>query len=350
MVCILLDKLLIYLQNSSSVSFFTSYLSDRKQAVYLNGSYSSQGTVKCGVPQGSILGPLLFGLYINDLPLHLKQENAVLDLFADDSTLHSSNTDINLIRKVLQESIANINDWCNCNRMALHPKKTKSMLITTRQKHQRQPLSLDLMHGTVSIAQVHQHRVLGVVIDDELNWRSHIDTVYKRVSRNLFLLNKLWCVVSVDALKMFFHAHCLSHICFASTVWCNASDVHIKKINTLHKRGVKLLNRDPNMTTQEKYTQLNILPLHQQFFLNASVFMFKMYNHETPSYIQDLFERPPGRARLLNYTLPLPRIDLYKSSLSYWGSLVWNILPMYCKTCQTLSSFKKNVRKYLCQK
>lgn len=346
---ILLKKLLVYFQNESSLTFFASYLLDRKQAVYLNGSYSAQGLVKCGVPQGSILGPLLFGLYINDLPLHLKHKDAVIDLFADDSTLHSSNSDIQHIRNVLQESITNISDWCHANRMALHPKKTKSMLITTRQKHQRQPLSLDLRHGTSDIAQVHEHRVLGVVIDDELNWRSHIETVSKRVSKNLFLLNKLWYFVPTDALKMFFHAHCLSHICYASTVWCQTSDVHIKKLNMLHKRGVKILNKDSSLTTKEKYAQLNILPLQQQFILNASVFMFKVYSRNAPSYIQDLFKHPPGRTRLLNYTLPLPRIDLYKSSFAYWGSQVWNSLPASCKKCQTVSSFKFNVRRHLWQ-
>jgi len=226
---ILLDKLLHYFQKGSSVSFFASYLSDRRQAVYLNGSYSNQGIVKCGVPQGSILGPILFGLYINDLPLHLNPQHAVLDLFADDSTLQTSSSDISTINNVLQESILNISDWCNTNRMALHPKKTKSMLITTRQKHQRQSLNLNLMHGAVNIDQVHEHRVLGVIIDDELNWSSHITTVYKRVSSNLYLLNKLSFYVSIDSLKMFFHAHCLSHINYASTIWCNARDVHIKK-------------------------------------------------------------------------------------------------------------------------
>ena len=221
---ILVQKLQLYLGNSSVTSFFTSYLSNRTQAVYCNGTISKTGNLKCGVPQGSILGPLLFCIYINDLPLHLKHNNVSLDLFADDSSLHCHDKNVQVIETHLQDSVNDINNWCKLNKMALHPQKTKSMLITTRQKHQIQPLNLKLTLNSISIEQVREHKVLGVIIDEKLSWSSHVACICKRLSQNIFLLSKLRRYVDNDGLKLFFFAHCLSHINYASTVWCNAAD------------------------------------------------------------------------------------------------------------------------------
>ena len=141
---ILVQKLQLYLGNHAVSSLFISYLSSRTQAVYCNGTISKTGKLACGVPQGSILGPLLFCIYINDLPLYLRHNDVFLDLFADDNTLHCSNKNITIVQTHLQDSIDDVHYWCHINRMVIHPQKTKCMLISTRQKHQLQPLRLDL--------------------------------------------------------------------------------------------------------------------------------------------------------------------------------------------------------------
>ena len=143
---ILLKKLSIYNLSINSIKLFQSYLSNRKQKVYLNGLYSSEKYIKHGVPQGSILGPLLFCLYINDMPLEVSNENVDCHLFADDSTLNSSSKQISVINQNLQESLNIVNQWCESNLMSLNPSKTKSMIITSRQRHQRgiTPLNLTI--------------------------------------------------------------------------------------------------------------------------------------------------------------------------------------------------------------
>jgi hypothetical protein len=143
---ILLNKLTVYHLNATSIAFFRSYLEDRKQKVYAHGRYSKQGNVNYGVPQGSILGPLLFILFINDLPLHITNSDVNCNLFADDTSLHVSGKKTTDINQSLQCSLNEVSDWCRQNHMVLHPAKTKSILIATRQKHQRrlQPLQLQL--------------------------------------------------------------------------------------------------------------------------------------------------------------------------------------------------------------
>ena len=111
--------------------------------------------------------------------------------------------------------------------MVIHPGKTKSMVLASRQKHQRKPLMLKPTLSAKLIEQVREHRVLGVTLDEELKWQSHIDSVCKKLARNFFLLGQLKHYVSTDCRKLFFNAHLLAHINYSFTLWSNASEVHL---------------------------------------------------------------------------------------------------------------------------
>ena len=337
----------VYVQNLSTVSFLTSYLQDRTQRVFLNGQYSSEGIVECGIPQGSVLGPLLFCIFVNDLPLNITNDNVVCDLFADDNSIHSCGSDLQSVQTSLQEGLNDISTWCDQNRMVIHPHKTKCMVLTTRQKHQRRPLTLNLTLGKTPVQQVREHRVLGVIIDEELKWQSHIDNVCKHVSKNLFLLSQLRHYVDSDARKIFFQAHLLSHINYASTVWSGASEVHLKKLNSLHRRAAKLILPDQSLSTTEKLKKLNILPLDKQLKFNRCVTMFKIHTGKAPPYLSDSLHRAPARYGSNNYVLPRPRIDQFKTSFAFSGSSTWNTLPPKLKTFSSLCNFKINLRKFL---
>ena len=221
------------------------------------------------------------------------------------------------------------------------------MLITTRQKHQLQPLRLNLYLHSQAIEQVTEHKVLGLIIDNKLNWTSHIRFLCKRLSQNIFLLSRLRHYVDTNALRMFFFAHCVSHINYASTIWCNAAEAHIKQLNSLHRRAVKLLFFPPREYIMETFEQLNILPLHLQFHYNVGVYMYKICTGGMPSYLSHFFQKATDRYDSSKYIVPLPRIDLYKSSLSFWGSMVWNSLPEACRSANSIYVFKKLIRHHL---
>jgi exonuclease III len=344
---ILIKKLYCYFQNTNSLSLLSSYLSERSQVVSQNGCTSAPGIVKWGVPQGSILGPVLFCLFINDLPLAIRNEDTILDLFADDSTLHTKGKDITQIETSLQSGVIDVNGWCHNNNMLLHPKKSKSMLITTRQKHQRQPLNLNITLESITIEQVSEHRLLGVIIDEELTWKSHINCIAKKISRNLFLLNKLRPLVTVDGLKSFFSAHCMSHLNYASNIWFKTSDVHIKKLESLHKRGLKIMCMQNNLTTLEKCSLLDVLPLSKQFEYNIGILIFKIIHGDAPLYLNTFIQKPCIGNRLFNCKLPFPRIDIFKTSLAFAGSSIWNSFPANVKNCNSLYTFKHSLRKHL---
>ena len=151
---ILLKKISTYNLSIASTAFLRSYLQDRLQCVLVNGTYSQETSITSGVPQGSILGPLLFCIFINDLPLCLTRPSVQCDLFADDGTLNTANNNIDNIRRGLQQSLNDIPGWCSRNRMALNPTKTKCMLMGTKQKHQKQQLPLNLNFKTTQTEHV----------------------------------------------------------------------------------------------------------------------------------------------------------------------------------------------------
>ena len=148
--------------------------------------------------------------------------------------------------------------------MILHPAKTKSMLLTTRQKHRLRPLHLNLSLKDSHIEQVHEHRHLGVIIDDEFSWRPHISTC-KTVSKILYLLSQLRHFVDTPKRKLSYHAHVSPHLTNASTVWDGCSDILFNKLNSLHRRAaIFFLLSDSSLRIDTKLRYLGILPLKEK--------------------------------------------------------------------------------------
>ena len=165
-----------------------------------------------------MLGPLLFSLFINDLPLHVTSDMVNCEMFADDTTFDASNTDPVSLENELQKSINEVSDWCSKNALVLHPAKTESVLLATRQKQQLRPLNLSLKAD--HIEQVQEHRHLDVTIDDD-STASHTLHMYARQSQKTysyyFSSNTLWTLPSGTyfiILTFFF----LSHLTYASTI------------------------------------------------------------------------------------------------------------------------------------
>ena len=215
-----LRKLTLYGLSNDTLHLISLFLSNRKQLVCINTIKSDFLPVKYGIPQGSVLGPLLFSLYINDLPLFIK---ALCELFADDTTIRSSHSNLNNLFLSLQESINNLLQWTELNHMSLNSYKTKYMAITTRQKRQNISSRMPLYIGNEKIVEVTTHKVLGVTIDNNLSWTNHVNKLTKRVSQKLNQLTKIKHFLNVHARKLFFHAHIQPIIDYASTLWDSAS-------------------------------------------------------------------------------------------------------------------------------
>ena len=142
---------------------------------------------------------------------------------------------------------------------------------------------------------------------------------------------------------MFYHAHILSHINLASCLWDGAKEVHLIKLNSLHRRAAKIIAKGCQVSTDDKLKLLNMLPLAKQLMYNKGVFMYKVYCNKVPQSISSLFRKAPTRLKSMNFNLPRTRIDLVKSSFAFSGASVWNSLSLATKNSPSLKSFKKNL-------
>ena len=171
----------------------------------------------------------------------------------------------------------------------------------------------------------------------------------KKVSKNLYQLSKLKFITSPEVRKTYYNAHIKSRFDYCSTVWDGASDVHLKKLSSLQRRAAKIILPDPKLTTDEKLEKLDILPLSTQFLFNKGVLMHKIIKESVPQYVSQLFEKNENKSSRSTsiFRTRRPRIDLYKTSLSYSGSTLWNSLPTKLSSLFSHNTFKKDFHSYL---
>ena len=214
---LLYRKLLLYGVSDQCHQLITSFLTNRNQVVCMDRSKSIMQEIKYGVPQGSVLGPILFSIYVNDLPLHISD---LCELFCDDTTIHTSHHDLPSVFKSLQNCIDKLTKWSHLNHMSLNPHKTKLMVITTRQKRQNITTELPtLCTAEEPVEIVDSHRVLGVMIDNNLSWHSHVNYMCKTLTKKVYQLCRIKHFLSPHARRLFFHAHILSCISYCSTLF-----------------------------------------------------------------------------------------------------------------------------------
>ena len=183
---ILLAKLKCYGVSENTLKWFKSYLSDRRQYVHFNGTKSSELQCNYGIPQGSILGPLMFILYINDLPVHLHQLS--IHMYADDTIIYFISEDLNAVKQTINNELNNFSQWCKDNRLIINANKTHSMLFCSYQKRRFLPNSLDLTIDGEVIDSLNSDKLLGVNLDQNLLMDKHIDALCVRLSRLSALL------------------------------------------------------------------------------------------------------------------------------------------------------------------
>ena len=352
---ILLKKLEIYKFSQVTLNWFKSYLSDRKQIVSFKNVDSDQETVKCGVPQGSILGPLLFLLFINDLPLHLK---VMTDLYADDSTLYEISRSKKEIERKLQLAIKDLVKWCKQNGMIINTEKTKVMLVTTRQRRSRIDDNLNLSLNDIQLLTVSNEKVLGVQVDNNLTWGEHIRKITKKMSTNIWLLSKVKNYLSTEYRVMYYKSYIQPHLDYSNIVWSSMSKTNLMQIERLQKRACRIILDYNCDNVYQSMNDLKIMTISERIFFRKAKFMFKVSKGITPEYINVMFtkrqdNRNANDSLVLrsvtsdNFVLPKPNTELFKGSLAYSGPVIWNCIDNAVKSAPSTESFHNRCIKWL---
>ena len=258
---LLLKKLEHYGIRGISLQWFKSYLSNRSHYVEYQKHKSIVKNIECGVPQGSILGPLLFIIYINDLPKVL--EHTKIILFADDATVYVSGRNIDNLYAILNGELKVLLDWFRANILSLNESKTQHMFFGNKPLQNINTIELN----NNKVCQVQHFKLLGITIDDKLKWNEHINVVNQRVARALFAINKIKKCLPKAHLKMLYHAIVYPHLTYGISLWGAASEVHKSQLKITQKKIIRTINGSNYDAHSEPI--LKKLKILKQDFYNA---------------------------------------------------------------------------------
>lgn len=361
---ILLHKLQHYGIRGPAYSWFKSYLEGRTQFVELGGKQSSTMPLKYGVPQGSILGPLLFIIYINDIPeVH---RLAKFILYADDANIIISGKDTVELQNKFDTLSKTLEIWVSANGLALNLKKTNYMVFSK----QKIDLPFKPSISNYHIERKESARFLGVIIDEKLSWKQHISAVKAKMSRYVGVMFKLKGILPLAARKNIFQSFVQSHINYCSLVWGLGPKGNIEPLFCEQKKAMRALmpgyrnnyykNGKCPCHTKPAFSDYNILTVPMVILKNVLLFMHKVHNF--PQLL------PPSILNIISEDAPIPgsthesctgwlnnnSVMLPSKSIAYKGPLFYaGILPKLILfrdgniTFKSIASFKTSIKKYL---
>ena len=352
---ILLKKLQIYKFSCKSLDWFNSYLSERSQRVSFKNSLSTSKKIVRGVPQGSILGPLFFILFINDLVFSILESNKTL--YADDCAIYSSNSSLDIVNSRLNRDVERILKWSSDNEMFIHIEKSYSMLICTRQKMMHlERKHLDISCGVSLLNNVSYHKHFGIVIDDRLSWSYHIRFLTNKLNLRVSVFSGIKKFLPFSARMNYYHAFIASHLYYACTVWSGTTSSNRSSLSTTLKRCAKsILDVDFYSSHKPLFKKLNWLSFDSHLSYRRCLITYQCITGLAPIYIQSMFipvnsrktHSMVSRTPACNLYVPKPNISLFKSSFAYDAAFVFNSLPLSAKLASSIKTFKRLVFQYL---
>ena len=344
---LLLAKMEAYGIDKKSLNLLRSYLSGRKQRVKLNSEYSSYVNIDRGVPQGSILGPLLFNIFLNDLLLDYK----VTDIcnFADDNTLYKSEKYLQVLKTILTEGVRQVLQWFEYSSMVANPEKFQVLLLGPRNKITKNDFVININDHILRKSET--VRLLGITIDQNLTFKNHITDLCKSASNKLKALQRIRKYLTIDQTKMLTNAFIYSQFKYCNVIWMFCSKCENNKINDLHKRALRCIYKEEHGTLDyltEKYQEPSF---HERNIQSLMLLIYRVIKNLSPELLVNSFKEKKSSYSLRSKsTLQLPRICKTNrfgvNSIMFKGSLLWNYLPNSYKEADSESSFKNMIKKW----
>ena len=241
------NPLFLFVIKGVALSWFVSYmyLNNRTQTCRINQVISSHRTIQCGIPQGSNLGPLLFSLYINDLPNC--PEKSILSMYADDTNLTVSKRTVTDLEKSLNSNLDKVYQWLNTNKLSLTVEKNECMIIGSHKRLTKITNNPRVVIGNETIKRVSTTKILGVINDKKLIWDTEIDNISKKFSRGIGIIKKVKPILTVDSLKYMYQTLIQPHFDYCAMVWGNCNKTLKEILQTLQNRAAREITGDDRL-------------------------------------------------------------------------------------------------------
>ena len=291
----LLHKLEQHGISGDLLRWISSYLSDRTQSVVLNSVTSTAKSTSAGVPQGSVLGPLLFLIYVNDISENLL---SLTRLFADDSSLFFSASNLRDIEGILNHDLIIVTQWARQWMINFNPNKTEAMLFRYLQNQEYPTLLFD----NVTVKFVSQHKHLGLTFSENMKWKCHIDSILTSASRMIGIMRKLKYVFSRRSLNQIYVTYVRPVLEFSSVVWDGCTIEQQNSLEKLQNEAARIVTGlTKSVTLNRLYRECGWQTLQERCTNQRLKLMYKAVNGMVPSYNSDLI--PPTVANVPRYEL-----------------------------------------------
>ena len=344
-----------YRFHEDDIDLFRSYLSNRKQIVKCHNEISQMCDIHIGVPQGSVSGPILFLLYVNDINQHV-HIGAACNLYADDTLVYCSANNVDTLQECNNNYIACIKQWYDMNTLAINTAKSNVMVVSSKQRHALSGASnIDVHLGNENIRHIDCTDYLGVKLDAHLTWNDQIDAVCKKL---VFIISRLGRLRHVLAPRIFMYIYqgiIQPKFDYALTIWGFTSQYNLSKVQRLQNRAARIITGEfdyihvRGIDIVKNLKWMNVIQRRDYF---VALSMFKCIHGMSPSYLSDCITmyneiavRDTRASTSSNLaTVPHAPLALFENSFAYRGPVIWNALPEHVRTCNNLYTFKKALR------
>ena len=337
---LLIAKLSAYRLNKDALQLIRSYLSNSQQRVKINSSFSDWKEIKIGEPQGSVLGPLLFNVFVNDIFWFVHRTK--ICNYADDTTIFASHPDLDTIIKQLEEDSSVIVKWFSDNFLKLNDDKCHLMIFG--EKSTEATVSI----GNSMINESDYEKLLGVTFDKKLSFKKHVEDLSKKANQKLHALARLSNYIDPIKSEILMNSFIRSQFNYCPLVWMFHDRTTNSKLNRIHERALRLVCKDSESELEKLKKKYATIHQHNLQLLMTEI--FKTKNNLNPTFMKNIFTERNMQYSLRNENhLRLPKVKTTTygiENIQYRGCHLWSSLPSEIKDSNTLNEFKRKIKSW----